>query len=254
MAIYKPAVVQKSIPTRAGDLEHGAEIYLLHEDDYQHNNNPDYFKIKLAYNGIHHYLPVIPKGLNNYFDSHQNAMYFLKNARSALKNFHSQLPQGSNYQKLVKISYLALTSTATVLTGCNPHTGATGTTGAASPAVFDFPSEELLPSKGGRKRKKADPSAASTSQQLPGEEEEEEEGELEFEAPEEDDSPVVTLLHEAELKKGPKQCFCGKAGFATSDELEKHKQDTHIGKGKGTNKNREAKRSVDMLQMPHTIW
>ena len=236
MAIYKPAVVQKSIPTHAGDLEHGAEIYLLHEDDYQHNNNPDYFKIKLAYNGIHHYLTVIPKGLNNYFDSHQNAMYFLKNARSALKNFHSQLPQGSNYQKLVKISYLALTSTATVLTGCNPHTGTTGTAGAASPAVFDFPSEELLPSKGGRKRKKADPSAASTSQQLPGEEEEEEEGELEFEAPEEDDSPVVTLLHEAELKKGPKQCFCGKAGFGTTDELEQYKQDTHIGKGKGTNK------------------
>ena len=173
MAIYKPAVVQKSIPTRAGDLEHGAEIYLLHEDDYQHNNDPDYFKIKLAYNGIHHYLPVIPKGLNNYFDAHQNAMYFLKNARSALKNFHSQLPQDSSYQKLVKISYLALTSTATVLTGCNPHTGTTGTAGAASPAVFDFPSDEPLPSKGGRKRKKPDATAASTSQELPGEQEEE---------------------------------------------------------------------------------
>ena len=69
MAIYKPAIVQKSIPTWAGDLEHGAEIYLLHEDDYHHNNDPDYFKIKLAYNGIHHYLPIIPKGLTNYFDS-----------------------------------------------------------------------------------------------------------------------------------------------------------------------------------------
>ena len=222
MAIYKPAVVQKSIPTCAGDLEHGAEIYLLHEDDYQHNNDPDYFKIKLAYNGIHHYLPVIPKGLNNYFDAHQNAMYFLKNARSALKNFHSQLPQNSSYQKLVKISYLALTSTATVLTGRNPHTGTTGTAGAASPAVFDFPSDEPLPSKGGRKRKKPDATAASTSQELPGEQEEEE-GELEFEAPEEDDSPVVTLLHEAQLKKGPKQCFCGKGGFPTTDDLEKHK-------------------------------
>ena len=51
MAIYKPAIVQKSIPMQAGDLEHGAEIYLLHEDDYQHYNDPDYFKIKLAYNG-----------------------------------------------------------------------------------------------------------------------------------------------------------------------------------------------------------
>ena len=91
MAIYKPAIVQKSIPTWAGDLKHGAEIYLLHEDDYQHNNDPDYFRIKLAYIGIHHYLPIIPKGLTNYFDSHQNAMYFLKNARSALKNFHTQL-------------------------------------------------------------------------------------------------------------------------------------------------------------------
>ena len=160
-----------------GDLEHGAEIYLLYEDDYQHNNDLDYFKIKLAYNGIHHYLPVIPKDLTNYFDAHQNAMYFLKNAKSALKNFHSQLPQNSSYQKLVKIGYLALTSTATVLTGCNPHTGTTGTAGAASPAVFDFPSDEPLPSKGGRKRKKPDATTASTSQELPGEQEEEE-GEL----------------------------------------------------------------------------
>ena len=74
MAIYEPAVVQKLILTQAGYLEHGAEIYLLHEDDYQHNNDPDYFKIKLADNGIHHYLPIIPKGLTNYFDAHQNAM------------------------------------------------------------------------------------------------------------------------------------------------------------------------------------
>ena len=91
---------------------------------------------------------IIPKGLTNYFDAHQNAMYFLKNARSALKNVHTQLPTGSSYQKLVKISYLSLTSTATVLTGCNPHTGTTGTAGAASPAVFDFPSDEPLSSKG----------------------------------------------------------------------------------------------------------
>ena len=159
-------------------------------------------------------------------------MYFLTDARSALKNFHTQLPTGSSYQKLVKISYLALTSTATVLTGCNPHTGTTGTAGAVSPAVFDFPSDEPLSSKGGRKRRKPD---ASPSQELP-EGEEEEQDDLEFEAPEEDDSPVVTLLHEAELKKGPKQCFCGKGGFATTDELEQHKQDTHIGKGKGTNR------------------
>ena len=111
----------------------------------------------------------------------------------------------------------------------------TGTAGAASPAVFDFPSDEPLSSKGGRKRKRPQASVASTSLEQPEEEQEEEEDDLEFEAPEEDDSPVVTLLHEAELKKGPKQCFRGKGGFSTVYEVEQHKQEKHIGKGKGIN-------------------
>ena len=140
-------------------------------------------------------------------------MYFLKNARSALKNVHTQLPTGSSYQKLVKISYLALTSTATVLSGCNPHTGTIGTAGAASPAVFDFPSDEPLSSKGGRKRRKPDDTVASTSQELPEGEEEEEQDDLEFEAPEDDDSPVVILLHEAELEKGQSSVFVAKEGL-----------------------------------------
>ena len=133
----------------------------------------------------------------------------------------------------MKIGYLALTSTATVLTGCNPHMGTTGTAGAASPAVFDFPSDEPLSSKGGRKRKKPDPTAASTSQELPEGEQEEEEGDLEFEAPEEDDSPVVTLLHEGQLKKEPKQCFCGKRGFSTQMTLNSTNRIHTLEKGKG---------------------
>ena len=49
----------KSKPTHAGDKEHGAEVICLHEDDYNHQEDPDFFSIKLAYNGIHHYLPIV---------------------------------------------------------------------------------------------------------------------------------------------------------------------------------------------------
>ena len=155
--------------------------------------------MKLAYNGVHHYLPIINKGLTDYFDAYNNAMHFTRNARSALKNFHNLLSTGSTYQQLVKIGYKALTSTTTVLSGCNPHTGTTGTTGAATPAIFNFPVEPPPPPRVGRKRRRgvtpgpSSSGATGATADVEGPEEEEGDGdELEFEAPE-DDSPVVTL-------------------------------------------------------------
>ena len=53
----------KSKPTRTGDKEHGAEVICLHEDDYNHQGDPDFFPIKLAYNGIHHYLPIVQRSV-----------------------------------------------------------------------------------------------------------------------------------------------------------------------------------------------
>ena len=73
MAIYRPKVVHKSKSTRSGDKEHGAEVICLHDEDFQHNNNPDYFKIKLAYNNVHHYMPVVPKAISGYLDDYNTA-------------------------------------------------------------------------------------------------------------------------------------------------------------------------------------
>ena len=48
MPIYRPKVIQKPKSTCSGDKEHSAEVIYLHEEDYEHDNDPDYFKIKLA--------------------------------------------------------------------------------------------------------------------------------------------------------------------------------------------------------------
>ena len=70
MAIYRPKVVQKSKSTCSGDKEHGAEVICLHEDDYEYDNDPDYFKIKLAYNNVHHYMPIVPKAISSFLDDY----------------------------------------------------------------------------------------------------------------------------------------------------------------------------------------
>ena len=73
MAIYRPKVVQKSKSTCSGDKEHGAEVICLHEDDYEHDNDPDYFKIKLAYNNVYHYMPIVPKAISSFLDDYNTA-------------------------------------------------------------------------------------------------------------------------------------------------------------------------------------
>ena len=82
MGIYRPKVVMKSKPTRAEDREHSTEVICLHEDDYNHHGDPDFFPIKLAYNGIHHYLPIVQRSVANFMDDYNSAIYHLVNARS----------------------------------------------------------------------------------------------------------------------------------------------------------------------------
>ena len=225
MAIYRPKVVQKSKSMRSGDKEHGAEVICLHEDDYQHDNDPDYFKIKLAYNNVHHYMPIVPKAISSFLDDYNTARYHIIKARQSLKKLGGHLPEGSNLGSVVKIAYQGSLTTAQVLSGCNPVLGTTGTTGTTGLALFDFPTSASQPSGPGRKRKKPTP-------EVPEEEEDEP---LTYQA-EEEEGPSVTITHDRELKKAANQCFCGKGDFKTLDELEQHKTDTHIGKGQGTNR------------------
>ena len=135
------------------------------------------------------------------------------------------MPEGSNLGSVVKIAYQGSLTTAQVLSRCNPVLGTTGTTVATGLALFDFPTCVSQPSGPGRKRKK--PTA--------GDPEEEEDEPLTFQA-EDEEGPAVTITHDRQLKKNANQCFCGKGGFTTMDDLEQHKLDTHIGKGQGTNK------------------
>ena len=154
----------KSKPTCAGDKEHGAEVICLHEDDYNHQGDPDFFPIKLAYNGIHHYLPIVQSSVCTFLDDYNSAMYHIKNARYKLKKLDGHMPEGCTLAKVVKIAYTASVTTAEVLNGFNPLLGTTGVAGAAPITLFDFPKptpEE--PSSSGRKRKRATAAASVQS-------------------------------------------------------------------------------------------
>ena len=249
MAIFEPKIVPKKIGTRQGAAAYGAEVYPLHEDDFNHNFEVDYFKIKLGYNGIQHYFPIIPKGVMQYLDAYNSAMYYTKNARINLKNLSEQAPPDSNFRKLVFIAYEGLMATTTVLSGLNP---VTGTTGAATTATtFDFGYPFSSTSSSAKQRKVAAPVAPTSSKSgesskskrrdkdYDPEEEEEEEQEEEpvaFQQPGEvDDSPEITMKHDRQLKKLPTQCFCGKSGFKSTAEVDNHRAAVHTGHGKGKN-------------------
>ena len=224
----------KSKPTCTGDKEHGAEVICLHEDDYNHQGDPDFFPIKLAYNGIHHYLPTVQRSVCTFLDDYNSAMYHIKNARYKLKKLNGHMPEGCTLAKVVKIAYTASVTTAEVLNGCNPLLGTTGAAGAAPITLFDFPKPTLQePSSSGRKRKRATAAASVQSTSTPAGDDPEE-GEAEHE-PEPEAGPSVTITHDRQLKKADNQCFCGKGDFNTREELNKHKQDVHIQKGSAQN-------------------
>ena len=168
-------------------------------------------------------MPIVPKQISAFLDDYNTARYHIVKARQSLKKLSGHLPEGSNLGSVINISYQASLTTAQVLVGCNPVLGTTGATGTTGIALFDFPTGSQS-SGPARKRKK--PNAWDP--------EEEEEEPLTFQA-EEEEGPAVTITHARQLKKDASQCFCGKA-FTTLDELEKHKVDTHIGKGQGTNR------------------
>lgn len=239
MCIFKPHIVEKKVSTRSGDMEHGAEIYILSDDDIPYLNNKEYFKIKLAYNGHNHYVPVVPKDVSGFLDQHNNARYYIQEAKKAVQKLSSHLPKESNYRGLVDIGFKALTATATTFSKFNPLLGTTGTAGAATPADFGFPvsgspGQHPPPSK---KRKTA------ASQPEEEEEEEEDEGE-ELQ----DLSPQITITHDRELKKADLQCFCGKSDFKTLDELAHHRADVHIVAGQINPKTKKPKENWQCSQ------
>ena len=234
--------------TRSGEFEDGAEVYLLSDEDLNHNFAKDFFQIKLGYNGIHHYFPIVPKGVMQFFDAFNSVTHYSINLRKVLKSPSDQAPRDTNFQKLVSIAHQNLVAT-TVLSGLNPLTGATGTARTATPADFGFPvaPEPGKPSsssgKSSGKKRRLDPASETYQQDEKAEQEEQEEEDVVFQQGDTDDSPEITIKHNVQLKKLATQCFCGKSGFKTPAEVEKHRLAVHTGHGKGVNP--ETKRQRD---------
>ena len=246
MAIFKPEIVPKRISTHSGEFQDGADVYLLSDHDAEHNYEKNYFKIMLGYNGVHHYFPIIPKGVMQFLDSFNSVTFYSLNLKKVLKALAEQAPKDTNFQNIVRIGYDCLTATTSVFSGLNPLTGATGTTRTTTPADFGFPVASSQPSSSSRKssasgtkRKRVEESETDPQQLAQAEQQEEEEEEEEdpvFQSgTDNDDSPQITIKHDVQLKKLPTQCFCGKAGFKTPREVEKHRLAVHTGHGKGMN-------------------
>ena len=212
--IFKPDVARKCMSTWSGEFKDGAEVYLFSDEDLNHNFAKDIFQIKLGYNGIHHYFPIVPKGVMQFFAAFNSVTHYSINLRKVLKSLSNQAPRDSNFQKLVSIAHQNLVATTTVLSGLNPLTGATGTARTATPADFGFsvPPEPGKPSsssgKSSAKKRCLDP-ASETYQPDEEEEQEEEEEDVVFQQGYTDDSPEITIKHNVQLKKLATQCFCG---------------------------------------------
>ena len=219
----------------------------LNEEDLGQEEDPTYFKVKLAYNGIHHYIPIVPSNIVDYFEAVGQVKDYTRGARDSLKLLMGYLPKTSNYYKLVECAYAASISTTTVLSGINPLTGATGTAGAATPAeIFGYPVPEK-PSSSSKRRKLAAPAAPQlpqllgpepgTAEQTPSGTQEQEGGqeELVFQLQEADDSPDITVKKHEELKHGSDQCFCGQGDLKTKKDKDKHFKTAHHQKGRGIN-------------------
>ena len=253
--------------TRSGEFEDGAEVYLLSDEDLNHNFAKDFFQIKLGYNGIHHYFPIVPKGVMQFFDAFNSVTHYSINLRKALKSLSDQVPSDTNFQKLVSIAHQNLVAITSVLSGLNPLSGATGTARTATPADFGFPvaPEPGKPSsssgKSSSKKRHLDPASETYK---PGEEEEqkEEEEDVVFQqSADTDDSPEITIKHNVQLMKLDTQCFCGKSGFKTPAEVERHRLAVHTGHGRGINP--KTKRQKDYWKCnqcnevsgdPRTCW
>ena len=253
MCIYRPKVVEKKVPSRHCHQEHGAEIIYLDEDDYlKEETDPEYFKVVLGYNGIHHYVPIVPKYIVEYLEACDHLHYYTRGARDSLKIIMSHLPKDSNFYKLAKCAHEASVCTTTVLSGINILTGATGTTGAATAAdIFGFPSSGQPASK--RKRiaapvgpqlvaEESGAGASSSTGNVP--ETQEEQVQQTFQIPEDDPSPEITIKKHGELKHGADQCFCGKSGLVTAKDKDDHYKAAHFQKGSGLNPKTKKKKDL----------
>ena len=125
----------------------------------------------------------------------------------------------------------------------------------ATPADFGFPvpPEPGKPSsssgKSSGKKRHLDPASETYQPDEEAEQEEQEEEEEEdvvFQQGDTYDSPEITIKHNVQLKKLATQCFCGKSGFKTPAEVEKHRLAVHTGHGKGVNS--KTKRQRDYWQ------
>ena len=240
MAIFKPDVVPKCVSTRSGEFEDGAEIYLLTEEDYEHNFEKDFFPIKLGYNDVHHYFPIVPKGIMQFLDAYNSVRFHSSNLKKVLKALNDQSPKDTNFQIAVRDTYDTLVTTTTVLSGLNPLTGATlaaGTTGGTQKAFPGMSSSKSSGTPGAAPPKKRRLEQAEKEQPYEVEEEEEEEpDDLVYQnTGEDDDSPQITIKHTTQLKKRETQCFCGKSGFKSADDVDRHRLSVHTGHGKGVN-------------------
>ena len=91
--------------TQSGEFEDGAEVYLLSDEDLNHNFVKDFFQIKLGYNCIHHYFPIVPKGVMQFFHAFNSVTHYSINLRKVLKSLSNQAPSDTNFQKLVSIAH-----------------------------------------------------------------------------------------------------------------------------------------------------
>ena len=241
MVIYRPKVVQKPKSTCSGDKEHGAEVICLHEEDYEHDNDPDYFKNQT---GLQQCTPLHASGAQSYF----SFPWWLQHSAIPYSKIQAE-PQKVGWAFAWRIQFRIsyknclsrVTHNSTGFVWVQPCTwhnrdnrsNRTGTFWLFYLCISVFWSC--------RKRKR--PTAGDP-------EEEEDEG-LTFQAEEEEEAgPAVTITHDRQLKKDANQCFCGKGDFTSLDDLEKHKVDAHIGKGQGTNrKTGKPKRPVELQWM-----
>ena len=98
--IFKPDVVRKHMSTWSGEFEDRAEVYLLSDEDLNHNFAKDFFQIKLGYNGIHHYFPIVPKGVMQFFDAFNSVTHYSINLRKVLKSPSDQHPVTQIFKSL----------------------------------------------------------------------------------------------------------------------------------------------------------
>ena len=167
---------------------------------------------------------------------------------------------------MVDIAYRAALCTTDIINGVNTLTGATRATGAAEPALFQYPGYNEGSAAPKRKRATATSTTPSdTHQQLvvPGPSGVpdnpppafilSETAQEDFAPPDEDPSPKITVTH-GELRKMAKQCFCGEE-LASLEELQAHKNLQHLGQGAGMHpkKNTEAQGSVEMFPVKHGV-